>query len=159
MDEQWYLLQCKARQEQRAEEHLQRQGVETFLPLYSGEKIRRGKRCTVTEPLFQGYLFMRFSQREANWRPIRSTRGVTRVVSFNNAPLPVPEGLVDSLKVQSATAATVKVLSAGDSVQIKHGPFRELDAVFCAYDGEERAIILLNIMHTRQKLSVPLNTL
>lgn len=159
MDAQWYLLQSKSKQELRAQEHLTRQGYNTYLPMLSAEKIQRGKRTCVTEPLFPGYLFIHLCPEGDNWRPIRSTRGVTRVVGFNNAPLAVPEGLVETLIEQHNTGTKAEAYQAGDTLRIKHGPFKELDAVFCTYDGEARAIVLLNIMHTQQTLSLPLAAL
>ena len=32
----WYVIQCRARQEERALEHLERQGFECYRPLYEG---------------------------------------------------------------------------------------------------------------------------
>lgn len=156
----WYLLQCKASQEARAQEHLIRQGFDTFLPQIECEKVRRGKLCALVEPLFPGYLFIQLDMERDNWQPVRSTRGVLRIVGFNGVPLPVPAGLVEELQVgRNGNDAPSVLFKPGDRVRLTSGPFKELDAVFCAYDGESRAIILLNIMNTQQQLSVPLSNL
>ena len=42
--ESWFLLQTKPRQEIRAIENLERQGVVSFCPQISVEKLSRGKR-------------------------------------------------------------------------------------------------------------------
>jgi hypothetical protein len=36
----WYLVQCRAHQDERALEHLQRQSFECYRPRYEGERIR-----------------------------------------------------------------------------------------------------------------------
>jgi transcription antitermination factor NusG len=41
---------------------------------------------------------------------------------------------------------TIKAFSDDDSVEIIDGPFKGLKAVFKAYSGEERAILLLDFM-------------
>ena len=48
----WYLLYCKRGQLQRAQEHLERQSVNCLTPVITLEKMQRGKRTTVSEPLF-----------------------------------------------------------------------------------------------------------
>ena len=50
--ESWYLLYCKRGQLLRAKEHLERQEVNCLSPMIALEKIVRGKRTTVSEPLF-----------------------------------------------------------------------------------------------------------
>ena len=48
----WYLLYCKRGQLQRAQEHLERQAVNCLAPMITLEKMVRGKRTAVSEPLF-----------------------------------------------------------------------------------------------------------
>ncbi len=55
-----YLLYCKRGQLQRAQEHLERQSVNCLTPVITLEKMQRGKRMTVSEPLFPNYLFVEF---------------------------------------------------------------------------------------------------
>ncbi|WP_426917536.1 transcription termination/antitermination NusG family protein, partial [Serratia bockelmannii] len=54
--ESWYLLYCKRGQLLRAQEHLERQQVNCLSPIITLEKIVRGKRIAVSEPLFPNYL-------------------------------------------------------------------------------------------------------
>lgn len=58
--ESWYLLYCKRGQLLRAQEHLERQQVNCLSPIITLEKIVRGKRIAVSEPLFPNYLFVEF---------------------------------------------------------------------------------------------------
>ena len=44
----WFLLQTKSRQEQRAAENLDRQSVTSFCPMIKVEKISRSRRVEVT---------------------------------------------------------------------------------------------------------------
>lgn len=156
----WYLLQCKPRQELRAQENLGRQGYHCFAPVISSDKIRKGKRVSVTEPLFPGYLFIQLDRINDNWAPIRSTLGVSRIVAFNGAPTSVPQGVIERLlRAASQDSEVRQTLTPGDSLQLSGGPFKELDVIFHSYNGEERVFVLLNIMQQQHKLSIPIKDL
>ncbi|WP_277600712.1 transcription/translation regulatory transformer protein RfaH [Amphritea opalescens] len=159
-NKQWYLIQCKVRHELRAQENLQRQGYHCFLPLYSIEKIRAGKRSDVIEPLFPGYLFIALNREGENWAPIRSTRGVLRLVTFAGIPAVVPFGVVEQLMAaKQDDDLAAPVLKPGDVLRITEGPFKELEAVFHSFNGEARAFVLLDIMQKQQKLSMQVKDL
>ena len=150
----WYLVHCKSRQDERAEENLLRQGYACYRPQHSCERIVRGRRQIIVESLFPGYLFIKLAA-DANWAPLRSTRGVIRIVGFGGIPLRLDDSLVEHL--QQRTAAPVKpALEAGDSVRITEGGFAELDAIFVAMDGEQRVILLLNMLNRQHQISMPL---
>lgn len=157
-DNAWYLIQCKPRQDERAEENLLRQGYTCYRPRHTRERLLRGQRQNVVESLFPGYLFIRLSSLD-NWAPLRSTRGVNRVVSFGNQPLPVDQELIDCLQQRCDAVSSEQLFEAGDKVHINHGAFAELEAIFLSMDGNERVVLLMNILHREQKVRVPLSSI
>ena len=85
------------------------------------------------ESLFPGYLFIRLNPRTDDWQPIRSTRGVSQIVRFNDQPLPVADDIIEALRERLATRplaqAEDRILPAGPRGE----PFRHQivhDAVF-----------------------------
>ena len=150
----WYLVHCKPRQDERAEEHLARQGYACYRPRLAQERLVRGRRQVQVESLFPGYLFIHLRP-EDSWAPLRSTRGVSRVVSFGGYPLEIPQRLIDSLQQRTPTEPQ-PLLQAGDRVRIVEGSFAELDAIFLNMDGEERVVLLMNLLNREQKLTLPL---
>jgi transcriptional antiterminator RfaH len=150
----WYLVQCKSRQDQRAEENLLRQGYACARPVCLRGRIVRGRREYVQESLFPGYLFINLPA-NASWSSVRSTRGVGRLVSFGGMPLPVCADLVMQLQ---ARAEPIECLpfNSGDSVRILDEGFAELEAVFLTMDGEERAILLVDFLNRQQQVSLSL---
>lgn len=152
----WYLIQCKAGQDARAQEHLLRQGYTCFRCTCQRERLLRGRRCRVSESLFPGYLFIHMGPHD-NWGPLRSTRGVSRVVAFGGQPLSISDALVQSLMEQGHKAIVAALLEPGEQVRISHGPFAEHEAVFLAMQGEERVVVLLDFLQRKQRVSVPLN--
>lgn len=78
----WYLLYCKRGQLQRAQEHLERQAVSCLTPMITLEKMVRGKRTSVSEPLFPNYLFVEFDPEVIHTTTINATRGVSHFVRW-----------------------------------------------------------------------------
>ena len=154
----WYVLTSKPRQDAYAEEQLNNQGYVTYRPLAMRERRRRGKLVKVTESLFPRYLFIQLDRVEDDWSPIRSTYGVTGFVRFGDFPLSVPDGLIGDLRKRESQfqekAIDLDRFQRGDVVRIASGPFQGLEAVFERYSGEERAILLMNVLNEQAKVSV-----
>jgi transcriptional antiterminator RfaH len=157
----WYLIQTKPRQEARAQEHLQRQHFECYRPLKSDAAKRRSARPQGEEELFPGYLFIRMDQVHDNWYPIRSTRGVARIVTFGGHPVPVQDALIEQIRQRLAAPILPArvVFTQGETVRINAGGFGDVEAIFLAADGTERAVILLNLLQRQQKVVLPMSSL
>ncbi|MGO2009715.1 transcription/translation regulatory transformer protein RfaH [Vreelandella alkaliphila] len=156
----WYVIQCKGGESFRAAEHLTNQGYEVFHPVLNAKRKRQGKLTLVSEPLFPYYLFIRLDQTVSNWRPIRSTRGVLRLLTFGNTPIAVPNALVDTLRAQPHhQEGSHSYFCAGEKVTITDGPFKDLEAVFKRCKGEERAIVLLNVLQRPQDVEISVDNL
>ncbi|MGH8436436.1 MAG: transcription/translation regulatory transformer protein RfaH [Pseudomonas sp.] len=151
----WYLVQCRSRQDGRAEENLVRQGYVCYRPQLTRERLLRGQRQMINESLFPGYLFVQLSQQE-NWGPLRSTRGVARIVGFGSQPLALRDGLIEQLRRHECEPSVEELLTSGEKIRINEGPFAELEAIFLAMDGNERVVLLLNFLQREQKILMPL---
>jgi transcriptional antiterminator RfaH len=149
----WYLLQSRPRQEKRALFNLQEQGFECVMPLYQRERLRRGKRALVDEPLFPRYIFVRLDEISSNWYALRNTYGVTNIVRFGITPASVAAEVVTSFVRCEPTDR--HLFKSGDTVQIVQGAFTGLEGLFEQDDGEARVIILLDFMAKQQRLSFP----
>ena len=156
--ESWFLLQTKSKQENRAVENLERQGVDSFCPMIRVEKLSRGSRVVKQEALFPGYLFVHFDQESVSSTTVRSTRGVSHFVTSAGAPVKVPESLISQLRQRTdpdneETASSLP--RKGDWLQIVDGSFRGLNAVFSQPDGNQRAIVLINLLNQQVSASLP----
>jgi len=141
----WYLLQSKPKQESLAYRHLCNQAYETFLPTITVEKIHGGVRKTKIEPLFTRYLFVRLDpDGSQSWAPLRSTMGVSQLVRFGSHYAKLTDELVHVLKQRIYINPVKNLFAPGDRVTITQGPFTGIEAAFNSYDGNQRAIVLLN---------------
>lgn len=155
----WYALQHKPAQGDRALQHLQNQDIACFYPKISVEKIKGGKRSKKLEPLFPGYLFVNLEQTDPMWSKLRSTRGVLRIVGFANKPAPISDAVIQHIKESLDSVAEQGGIKAGQAVQLNEGPFEGINAIFQSYDGEARAIVLINFMQKQQLVRVPVSAL
>jgi len=156
---QWYVIQCKPREERRALENLERQRFRCYLPMLAVEKLRHGIVRAVPEPLFPGYLFVRLDELTDNWHSIHSTRGVIQLVHFREYPVPVPDSMIGGIHERLAGAmARIPYLKPGELVRITEGPFYDMEPIFIAKDGEERVVLLMNVLNREQRLSFPART-
>lgn len=155
----WYLIFTKPRQERCALENLTRQGYECYLPMLVAEKISHEKITPERTPLFPRYLFIRLDQGlgAKSWSPIRSTRGVSRLVSFGAEPARVDAALISHLQAceQVMSNHPEKLFSNGERVRLTGAPFDGLEAVYQMPDGERRAMVLLEFMSKPIKITVP----
>ena len=150
----WYVAYTKPKQERCALENLERQGYECYLPLLPVEKIARGSLSILEEPLFPRYLFIRQVDRSESglgirsWVPIRSTKGVSRLVSFGPEPARVSDELVAYLREQQGLVAEQprRLFNAGDRVQMTQGAFAGIEGIYQMADGERRAMVLIELL-------------
>ena len=154
----WYLIHTKIRQERVALENLERQGFACFLPLIRAEKLRRGTLHVVQEPLFPRYLFIRLGTglESQSWAPIRSTVGVSRLVTFGQTPAKIEDELISQLQVKTnSTEVQQRHFEPGEQVVVNDGPFVGVEAIYQMADAEGRVMVLLNILSKQVKMSVP----
>lgn len=155
----WYALQHKPAQGDRALEHLQNQDISCFYPKITVEKIKAGKRTKKLEPLFPGYLFVNLEKTDPMWSKLRSTRGVLRIVSFAHEPAVIGDEVIQHIKDGLHKVAEHGGIKPGQAVELRNGPFQGLEAIFQAYDGEERAIVLIGFMQKLQPVRVSISTI
>ena len=146
----WYLVHTKPRQEMCALENLQRQGYQCYLPMITSEKLRQGLLTVGDVPLFPRYLFIRLGQGDSakSWAPIRSTKGVSRLVSFGVEPARVDDSLIELLRRQESLVQTepVRLFKPGEHVRLAEAPFAGVEGIYQMADGEHRVVVLIEIL-------------
>lgn len=146
----WYVVQTHQHCESLAEKHLSSQSFLTYLPkrlrtIRHARKIR-----TVCGAYFDGYLFVSLDIREQRWSPINSTVGVRKLVMSDRMPLPVPDGVVESLLLATDDEGFLHpkdLLEPGRKILVTTGPFTDQIGTL-DYVGRSGAVrVLLDIMN------------
>ncbi|MET4692583.1 transcription termination/antitermination NusG family protein [Endozoicomonas lisbonensis] len=181
LEEGWYLLKSKVRQELRATENLNNLGFDTYCPVFR----QKSKGTVKEEILFPGYLFLLLDLEKdlGKFHTIRSCRGVHEMVHFNRItrhlvssgrmskkeeekaksdllPKPIPNGdeIIDEIrkivKVLNNKADGIKpdALEPGDKVVMNHPLFKHLEMTFEKNLGSFRGEILISHIQ-EQRLS------
>src|SRR6516164_8065361 len=86
----------------------------------SGRIFRRSKRPfamrarlrTVQAPLFPRYIFLILDLGRDRWLSVRGTVGVSSLFTSEDRPVPVPEGIVETL-IQNSDEANLALFSSG----------------------------------------------
>ncbi len=162
LDKAWYLIYAKPNQEVVAQQQLEQQGYTTYLPMIMNTKRRNGRRRYVEEPFFPRYLFIHLDQINDNWSPIRSTMGVSSLVRFGMQPVSVNDDIIELIKQRENPEGLHEVedsLSKGDSVRVLDGPMMGLEGVFIAKTGEQRVILLLDLMGKTTRVQIDVDAI
>ena len=154
----WYIVQFKPNSHKIAVRNLQRQGFETFLPMYEVTRRTVVKFETVTRPLFAGYMFVACDPKTAPWRQMNSTYGVSRMLSFTEeGPKPVPAALIAGLRARCDSVGKVVPMEnfeAGQSVEMHSGPFANFIATVEQMASDARVWVLLDFMGKATRVQV-----
>jgi len=160
----WYAVHTKPKQEKIARENLERQGYEVFLPLIKVKKRMRGKWTNRVEPLFPRYLFVRLVMFEDSFAPIRSSRGVHELVRFGEYPAQVPGDLVAALIANQDNLLGLNrerqtTFDKGQKVAVIEGPLKGLSGIIENDSGEERVMLMLNLLGRETVLKIEADNL
>lgn len=157
----WFVVHTKPRQEARAHLNLERQGFTCFLPTFAKEKLTKQALEVIREPLFARYLFIELDTQISgkSWAPIRSTLGVSKLVSFGMEPARVDHELIALLRDQEnkLIQAPKSLYQPGESVEIKEGAFKGVQAIYEMDDGESRAMVLIELLHKPTRMKLPIS--
>ena len=147
----------KPQKESFALKKLSEQGFAMYSPLRRHEKIVRHKRVVKHLPLFPRYLFIQqdehFLQQQ---HVIRSTPGVSQLIKHGEIIIPISDEIIDSIRSleQSHQGSTEHFFIKNESVRIRAGIYKDLEAIYLQDDGEQRAILLIQLLQTNTPLSV-----
>lgn len=151
----WYLVVTKPHKEQLAETTLRNLSIETFFPLFKKPKTNFKKEQSLLEPLFPGYLFVRFDF-EIQFRAVNFARGVRSVVTFGGVSPPVDDSIIESIQARIKNgflAEDPELPKPGQVVKISRGPFNGIDAIFeRGMSDQHRVMVLLQTVSYQLRL-------
>ncbi len=136
MDHKWYIVQSYAGQEntvannikQRVKaNNLEEEVKDVIVPTQEKVQVKSGKKKTIKEKIFPGYILISMTTSDDAWHIVRNTEGVTGFVGIGKKPTPISEnevkGILAYMEVkQPSFQASFEV---GDSVKVLDGPFKE----------------------------------
>lgn len=154
----WFAIHTKPHREDAAAFNIARLDLEVLLPKVKQERVICGVPREVIKPLFPGYLFARFCP-ATYLHLIRYARGVLRVVSCGDVPLPVDEAIIGEIRSRIGPDGYVRLEDRsprpGDRVLVREGPLRGLRGIFeRELDDRERVILLLEAIEYQARVVI-----
>lgn len=118
---------------------------ELLVPTQDRVVIRGGKKATIKEKIFPGYMLIKMIMDDATWLTVRTTPGITGFVGAENTPTPLSELEVANIqKFVSSPAKRFKTkFSLGEAVKITDGPFSDFLGSISEIDEEKGKVKVL----------------
>lgn len=157
----WYVLHTYSGYEENVKRNLE-QRVDSFdmrdkifnilVPKEKKIKIKNGKRVTVEEKIFPGYVLVEMIVTDDSWYVVRNTPNVTGFVGSGTTPTPVDQKEVDELQKRMGVDEPTHTIdiSVDEPVRIIDGPFKNFEGKVSAVDEARGKIKVLVSMFGRE---------
>ena len=160
----WFAVWTRNQCEAKVEEGLRRRDYQVFLPRVRVPSRRRDKRLILEQPLFPGYLFLRFVPSREGYVQVASTDGVVRILGERwDALYPVPDEEVEAVRrivTVGSRARPVPWIRIGDRVRIVAGPLAGLEGFVQAWRaGRATFVVSVDLLQRSVGVEVPSDTL
>lgn len=147
----WYVINTKPKKEYQVERLFTEGGIEIYNPKYQIENR--------IKPFFPSYEFIYFDY-PAQYRLVKYTRGVKRVVGVKEVPVPIPDGIIQAIKSREVNGLIEiekygEKPEIGDEIEVVEGPLKGLRGVFQKeLTAKERVLVLLNYVTYQGQLII-----
>jgi transcriptional antiterminator NusG len=135
-DAKWYIVHTYSGHENKVakslKQRLESMGFEDrifdiIVPTRETFKVSGGKKETVKEKIFPGYVLVKMILDDESWLLVRTTQGVTAFIGAGNKPTPISDKEVAAIQKFMATEEPLYKASfvVGEAVKITDGPFTD----------------------------------
>ena len=157
----WYVLHTYSGYEENVKRNLE-QRIDTFnmsgkifgvlVPKEKKIKIKNGKRTTIEEKIFPGYVLIEMIVTDDSWYVVRNTPNVTGFVGSGTTPTPVDPREVESLQKRMGVEDPTHTIDVqvDEPVKIVDGPFKNFEGKVSAVDETRGKIKVLVNMFGRE---------
>lgn len=143
MNKEWYVLYTKGRHEKFVEEKLNDKRIEAYTPKIIFRRKWSDRTKLIEEPLFKSYCFARFSIYEKI--RVITQPGVVNVVHFKDQYIPVPEAVINSLKILADNKVKLDpcpYIKEGQRVVIKKGPLKDVEGIVIEKRNKHTSLVI-----------------
>ena len=160
-ERQWYAIHTYSGYEDNVARNLKQRvdslGFEdkifnVLVPKEKKIKIKGGKRETVEEKIYPGYVLVEMVVDDDSWYVVRNTPNVTGFIGAGTIPTPLSTEEIDTLmKRMGVQEPKYKIdVAPGDRVKITDGPFKDFDGKIAEIDMEKGRVKVLVTIFGRE---------
>ncbi len=115
-------------------------------------RIKSGKRETIEEKIYPGYVLVEMVVDDASWYVVRNTPNVTGFIGAGTVPSPLASAEMETLmKRMGVEEPKYKIdVAVGDRVKITDGPFKDFDGKVAEVDMERGRLKILVTIFGRE---------
>lgn len=157
----WYVLHTYSGYEENVKRNLEQRIdsmdmqdkiFQVLVPMENKIKIKGGKRHTVREKIFPGYVLVQMVVDDASWYVVRNTPNVTGFIGSGTLPIPLSDVEIGELQRRMGVEEpTYKVnVTVGQPVRITDGPFKDMDGKVSEIDNERGKVKVMVQMFGRE---------
>lgn len=157
----WYAIHTYAGYENAVSRNLKQRieslGMENkifsvLVPTEKQVKVKGGKRVTVEEKIYPGYVLVDMIVDDDSWYVVRNTPRVTGFIGSGVVPVPLDKSEVDELfrRMDSSGVKHDIDFVPGEAVVIVDGPFKEFEGKVSEIDQERGKVKVLVSMFGRE---------
>ncbi len=132
----WYIVHTYSGHEDRVvkslKQRVQSLGFEgrifdIIVPKRNTIKVSGGKKESVREKIFPGYILVKMLLDDESWLLVRTTQGVTSFIGTGNKPTPISEKEVEAIRkfMEMEEPLYKTAFVKGEAVKIIDGPFAD----------------------------------
>ncbi|MFO8059718.1 MAG: transcription termination/antitermination protein NusG [Bacillota bacterium] len=158
---QWYVVHAYSGQEKaiksRLEKRIESMNMddliyEVIVPTDERIQVKNGKRVTVEERVFPGYILVRMEMTNESWHAVRNTPGVTGFVSSGTTPVPLESDEVERIHTRMAQEQPRPKIDVevGENIRVTSGPFDGFVGTVNEIDAKQGKVHVLVNMFGRE---------
>lgn len=123
-----------------------------IVPTEKKVKIKAGKRVTIEEKIYPGYVLVDMIVTDDSWYVVRNTPRVTGFIGSGVVPVPLEENEIRELfsRMGDESIKHNIDLTPGEAVQIMDGPFKDFEGKVNEIDEERGRVKVLVSMFGRE---------
>lgn len=141
---QWYAIRTRSRHEKMVAEQLQRQEIESFLPLVKQSRKWSDRTKEVELPLFSGYNFVHVALASPDRLRVLQTHGVAGFVGINGYGTAIPDNQIQDIRTLLASKVPFEeqpFLRVGQRVRVRGGALDGVEGILSARN-EDRSLVI-----------------
>jgi len=132
----WYVVHTYSGHENKVAKSL-RQRIQSLgfedrifdiiVPTRNTVKVQGGKKESVKEKIFPGYVLVRMILDDESWLLVRTTQGITSFIGAGNKPTPISEKEVEAIQkfMRLEEPLYKAAFTVAEAVKIVDGPFAD----------------------------------
>jgi transcriptional antiterminator RfaH len=152
----WYAVYTRSRAEKKVALHLEKQGIEMYMPLVKTLRQWSDRKKIIYEPLFRSYVFVKVNNKD--YYEVLSVPGAVRFVKIAYEIISIPECQIDAIRTFMGEIEITEPLSyfeTGNEVEVAYGTLKGLRGKLISTKNQRKLIVQIDAVYQNITLTLP----